>query len=53
MMSMDRSNGYMPRKARASVGDILFIINRGNAQIDAFHEDICRGGFLTWQLSLV
>jgi hypothetical protein len=39
MMGMDLSNGYMPREARARVGDILFIINRGNAQIDVFHED--------------
>jgi hypothetical protein len=39
MMSMDRSNGYMPGKARAPIGDILFIIKRGNARLDVFHED--------------
>jgi hypothetical protein len=36
---MDPSNGYMPGKARASVGHIWFIIKRGNAQIGVFHED--------------
>jgi hypothetical protein len=40
MMGMDRSNGYMSRKARASVGDILFIMNRGNAQIDVLRTKI-------------
>ncbi len=32
--------GCMPSTDRASVGDICYhVINRGNAQIEVFHED--------------
>jgi hypothetical protein len=32
-------DGFMPRTARASVGDICYhVINRGNAQSEVFHK---------------
>jgi hypothetical protein len=32
-------DGFMPRTARASVGDLCYhVINRGNAQSEVFHK---------------